>query len=110
MPSSLEIAQSAVLSPSDELAAEPGLLSEEVDFLSPLVGARIEQFTRLGLDDLPICMAKEHLWLSHDSALTNTRTGFVGRCDDMQTMPFLGTTPAAVNFDIDHEGRTVGLF
>jgi Formate--tetrahydrofolate ligase len=33
----------------------------------------------------------------------------VARCGDMQTLPGLGVTPAAVNVDIDDEGRTVGL-
>jgi formyltetrahydrofolate synthetase len=95
-------------------------------FLLPAARARIEQFTKMGLDDLPICMAKTHLSLSHDSALTNAPTGFtvtvrdlraytgagwiVALCGDMQTMPGLGMTPAAVNVDIDDEGRTVGLF
>jgi formate--tetrahydrofolate ligase len=95
-------------------------------FLSPLARTRIEQFTKVGLDDLPICMAKTHLSLSHDPALTNAPTGFtvtvrdlrvytgagwiVALCGDMQTMPGLGKTPAAVNVDIDDEGRTVGLF
>jgi formate--tetrahydrofolate ligase len=95
-------------------------------FLAPLARARIEQFTKVGLDDLPICMAKTHLSLSHDPALTNAPTGFtvtvrdlraytgagwiVALCGDMQTMPGLGKTPAAVNVDIDGDGRTVGLF
>jgi formyltetrahydrofolate synthetase len=87
---------------------------------------KIEQFTALGLQDLPICMAKTHLSLSDDVALTNAPTGFtltvrdlraytgagwiVALCGDMQTMPGLSRTPAAVNVDIDDEGRTVGLF
>jgi formate--tetrahydrofolate ligase len=95
-------------------------------FLLPPARAKIEQFTKLGLDQLPICMAKTHLSLSHDPALTNAPTGFtvtvrdlraytgagwiVALCGDMQTMPGLGKTPAAVNVDIDDKGRTVGLF
>jgi formate--tetrahydrofolate ligase len=87
---------------------------------------KIEQFNRAGLDKLPICMAKTHLSLSHDASLMNAPTGFtvtirdlraytgagwiVALCGDMQTMPGLGRTPAAVNVDIDDEGRTVGLF
>jgi formyltetrahydrofolate synthetase len=94
--------------------------------LLPPASAKIEQFTKLGLEALPICMAKTHLSLSHDPGLTNAPTGFtvivrdlraytgagwiVALCGDMQTMPGLGTTPAAVNVDIDDEGRTVGLF
>jgi formate--tetrahydrofolate ligase len=95
-------------------------------FLLPPARAKIEQFTKLGLEGHPICMAKTHLSLSHDPALTNAPTGFtvtvrdlraytgagwiVALCGDMQTMPGLGMTPAAVNVDIDDEGRTVGLF
>jgi formyltetrahydrofolate synthetase len=95
-------------------------------FLLPAARARIDELTRLGLDGLPICMAKTHLSLSHDPALTNAPTGFtvtirdlraytgagwiVALCGDMQTMPGLGRSPAAVNVDIDEMGRTVGLF
>jgi formate--tetrahydrofolate ligase len=95
-------------------------------FLLPAARAKIEQFSKLGLDRLPICMAKTHLSLSHDPALTNAPTGFtvtvrdlraytgagwiVALCGDMQTMPGLSSSPAAVNVDIDDEGRTVGLF
>jgi formyltetrahydrofolate synthetase len=87
---------------------------------------KIEQFDRAGLDRLPICMAKTHLSLSHDPSLTNAPTGFtvtvrdlraytgagwiVALCGDMQTMPGYGANPAAVNVDIDEDGRTVGLF
>jgi formate--tetrahydrofolate ligase len=87
---------------------------------------KIAQFNQAGLDRLPICMAKTHLSLSHDPTLTNAPTGFtvtirdlrpytgagwiVALCGDMQTMPGYGKTPAAVNVDIDSEGRTVGLF
>src|SRR5204863_244269 len=67
-----------------------------------------------------------HLSLSHEPSLTNAPTGFtvtvrdlraytgagwiVALCGDMQTMPGYGANPAAVNVDIDEDGRTVGLF
>jgi formate--tetrahydrofolate ligase len=95
-------------------------------FLLPAARARIDELTKLGLDGLPICMAKTHLSLSHDPALTNAPTGFtvtvrdlraytgagwiVALCGDMQTMPGLGRSPAAAKVDIDEVGRTVGLF
>ncbi len=95
-------------------------------FLLPPAREKIRQFNEAGFDRLPICMAKTHLSLSHDPALANAPTGFtvpvrdiraytgagwlVALCGDMQTMPGLGKTPAAVNVDIDDEGRTVGLF
>jgi formate--tetrahydrofolate ligase len=94
--------------------------------LLPPAKAKVDTFTDLGLGALPICMAKTHLSLSDDVALTNAPTGFtltvrdlraytgagwiVALCGDMQTMPGLGATPAAINVDIDDEGRTVGLF
>ncbi len=95
-------------------------------FLLKTTRDKIEQFNRSGLDRLPICMAKTHLSLSHDATLANAPTGFtvtirdlraytgagwiVALCGDMQTMPGYGAHPAAVNVDIDDEGRTVGLF
>ncbi len=95
-------------------------------FLLPAAQTKMAQFTELGLQELPICMAKTHLSLSDDVALTNAPTGFtvtvrdlraytgagwiVALCGDMQTMPGLSSTPAAVNVDIDGDGRTVGLF
>jgi formyltetrahydrofolate synthetase len=95
-------------------------------FLLKTARDKIAQFNEAGLDRLPICMAKTHLSLSHDASLTNAPTGFtvtirdlraytgagwiVALCGDMQTMPGYGANPAAVNVDIDDEGRTVGLF
>ena len=87
---------------------------------------KIKQYTAGGLDQLPICMAKTHLSLSHDPELKNAPSGFeltvrdvraytgagwlVALCGTMQTMPGLGASPAAFNVDIDEDGRTVGLF
>jgi formyltetrahydrofolate synthetase len=79
-----------------------------------------------GLGDLPICMAKTHLSLSHDATLLNAPTGFtvtvrdlrpytgagwiVALCGDMQTMPGLGKQPAAFSIDVDADGNIIGLF
>ena len=87
---------------------------------------RISQYHEDGLDTLPICMAKTHLSLSADPALLNAPENFelpvrdiraytgagwlVPLCGDIQQMPGLGKEPAALNVDIDGEGRTVGLF
>lgn len=95
-------------------------------FLLKTAKDKIGQLNANGLDRLPICMAKTHLSLAHDAALTNAPTGFVvtirdiraytgagwlvALCGDMQTMPGLGKSPAAFNVDIDHDGRTIGLF
>jgi formate--tetrahydrofolate ligase len=95
-------------------------------FLQPAARAKVKEFNRLGLAELPICMAKTHLSLSHDPKLANAPTGFtvgvrdlraytgagwiVALCGDMQTMPGYGKAPAAMNVDIDERGETVGLF
>ncbi len=95
-------------------------------FLQPAARAKVKQYTEAGLGNLPICMAKTHLSLSHDPTLTNAPVGFtvgvrdlraytgagwiVALCGDMQTMPGYGKTPAAVNVDIDERGEIVGLF
>src|SRR5581483_1697830 len=95
-------------------------------FLLPAAENDVRRFTEQGLDNVPICMAKTHLSLSHDPNLTGAPTGFtvpvravraytgagwlVALCGDMQTMPGLSETPAAFNVDIDEDGRTVGLF
>jgi formate--tetrahydrofolate ligase len=99
--------------------------AEGVVFL-PAAQEKIKTFTENGFDNLPICMAKTHLSLSHDPSLLNAPTGFtvtvrdiraytgagwlVPLLGDMQTMPGLGATPAAFDVDIDENGRTVGLF
>ncbi|MFQ5883788.1 MAG: formate--tetrahydrofolate ligase, partial [Thermoplasmata archaeon] len=87
---------------------------------------KIEKFTELGFDKLPICMAKTHLSLSHDPKLMGVPTGFtlpvrdikpsIGAgflyplCGAMRTMPGLPSKPAAEVVDIDENGKTVGLF
>jgi formate--tetrahydrofolate ligase len=94
--------------------------------LLPAARATAEQLARDGTDVLPVCMAKTHLSVSHDPALGATPSGFtlvvrdlraytgagwiVALCGDMQTMPGLGATPAALAIDVDADGRTVGLF
>jgi formate--tetrahydrofolate ligase len=95
-----------------------------VDF-SPLASRQIDHFTELGFGNLPVCMAKTHLSLSHDPKLKGRPSGFelpirearlsagagfvyplVG---EMRTMPGLPTVPAGAHIDIDEQGRVVGL-
>ena len=93
--------------------------------LSPVAKKQAAQFEADGLGNLPVCMAKTHLSLSHDPTLINAPTGFtlpvrelrpytgagwiVAVCGDMQTMPGLSATPAALRIDVDAQGHTVGL-
>ena len=99
--------------------------ADGVDLL-PVAKKKAAEFEQSGLGELPICMAKTHLSLSHDPALRNAPTGFtvpvrdlrpytgagwiVALCGDMMTMPGLGKNPAAFAIDIDESGETVGLF
>ncbi|HLH64900.1 MAG TPA: formate--tetrahydrofolate ligase [Solirubrobacteraceae bacterium] len=95
-------------------------------YFYPEAEAKLAQFTRDGLSHFPVCMAKTHLSLSADPTLLNAPEGFtlpvrdiraytgagwlVPLCGDIVQMPGLGRTPAALNIDIDENGRTVGLF
>ncbi len=86
---------------------------------------QIENYTQQGFDNLPVCIAKQHLSLSHDAKLKGAPTGWtlpvrevrasVGAgfvypiCGDMRTMPGLGTAPAAMQIDIDENGDIINL-
>jgi methylenetetrahydrofolate dehydrogenase (NADP+)/methenyltetrahydrofolate cyclohydrolase/formyltetrahydrofolate synthetase len=100
--------------------------ADGVDYL-PEAEAKIDLYTRLGFDKLPLCMAKTHLSLSHDPSLKGVPKGFrvpirdirasVGAgflyplLGEMRTMPGLPTRPVFYDVDIDFEtGRVVGLF
>jgi methylenetetrahydrofolate dehydrogenase (NADP+)/methenyltetrahydrofolate cyclohydrolase/formyltetrahydrofolate synthetase len=99
--------------------------ADGVDY-SDLAESRIKEYTRLGYDRLPICMAKTHLSLSHDPALKGVPKGFRVPIRDvsasigagflypilgtMSTMPGLPTRPAYFDIDIDFEtDRILGL-
>ena len=99
--------------------------ADGVDYL-PEAEERIKEYTRLGFDKLPICMAKTHLSLSHDAALKGVPTGFripirdvrasVGAgflypiLGTMSTMPGLPTRPIFMEIDIETEtGKIIGL-
>ena len=100
--------------------------ADGVDFL-PEAEAKVELYTRLGFDKLPLCMAKTHLSLSHDPALKGVPKGFrvpirdirasVGAgflyplLGEMRTMPGLPTRPVFYDVDLELEtGRVLGLF
>ena len=92
----------------------------------PAAERAIRLYTKLGYNDLPICMAKTHLSLSHDQNLKGRPRGFVVPIRDvrlsagagflypllgeMRTMPGLPSTPAGEKVDITEDGRVVGLF
>jgi len=87
--------------------------ADGVDY-SELAEERIREYTRLGYDQLPICMAKTHLSLSHDPALKGVPKGYRIPIRDvsasigagflypllgtMSTMPGLPTRPALLRY------------
>ncbi|HYI18625.1 MAG TPA: formate--tetrahydrofolate ligase [Solirubrobacteraceae bacterium] len=95
-------------------------------YFYPEAEKKLQQFTADGYSSFPVCMAKTHLSLSSDPTMLNAPEHFtlpvrdiraytgagwlVPLCGDITQMPGLGKTPAALNVDIDAEGRTVGLF
>ncbi len=100
--------------------------ADGVDYL-PEAEAKIELYTRLGFDKLPLCMAKTHLSISHNPEWKGVPKGFrvpirdirasVGAgflyplLGEMRTMPGLPTRPVFYDVDLDLEtGRVVGLF
>lgn len=100
--------------------------ADGVDY-SPEAEAKIELYTKLGFDKLPMCMAKTHLSFSTDASLKGAPTGFrvlirdirasVGAgflyplLGEMRTMPGLPTRPSYYDIDLDLKtGKVVGLF
>ncbi|XP_056423328.1 monofunctional C1-tetrahydrofolate synthase, mitochondrial isoform X2 [Hyla sarda] len=95
--------------------------------LSPKAQSKIEVYTQQGFNKLPICMAKTHLSLSHQSDKKGVPTGFILPISDvrasigagfiyplvgtMSTMPGLPTRPCFYDIDLDPDTEEVkGLF
>jgi methylenetetrahydrofolate dehydrogenase (NADP+) / methenyltetrahydrofolate cyclohydrolase / formyltetrahydrofolate synthetase len=100
--------------------------ADGVDY-TPEAEAKVELYTRLGFDRLPICMAKTHLSFTADANIKGAPTGFripirdlrasVGAgfiyplVGTMRTMPGLPTRPVFFDVDLDMEtGKVKGLF
>jgi len=108
-----------------ETIAKKVYLAREVSY-EPLAERQIEAYEKAGLSDLPICMAKTHLSLSHDPNLKGVPTGFTLPVREvrasagagflypllgaMSTMPGLPSAPAFLNIDLAANGDVVGMF
>ncbi|HAX62308.1 MAG TPA: formate--tetrahydrofolate ligase, partial [Elusimicrobia bacterium] len=93
---------------------------------TPLAEEKIKLYTKLGWDNIPICMAKTQFSLSHDPSLKGKPEGFVlpvndvgaavgagflyPLCGRIRTMPGLPSVPAGTKIDIDKNGKVIGLF
>jgi methylenetetrahydrofolate dehydrogenase (NADP+)/methenyltetrahydrofolate cyclohydrolase/formyltetrahydrofolate synthetase len=94
---------------------------------SELAQKKVDTYTKQGLGNLPICVAKTQYSLSHDPDLKGAPTGFTvpirdvrmaagagylyALAADIQTIPGLPTAPGYLNVDVDVEtGEIGGLF
>ena len=87
---------------------------------------KMKKYEAQGLADLPICVAKTQYSLSDQPTLLGRPRGFTIKINDLipsagagflvaisgsiMRMPGLPKRPAAVNMDIDRDGKIVGLF
>ena len=86
----------------------------------------LKRISKMGLDGLPVCMAKTQYSFSDDATLLNSPKGFkvhvesinisagagfiVPILGEIMTMPGLPEHPAAENVDVDEAGNIIGLF
>uniref|UniRef100_A0A4W3HFP6 formate--tetrahydrofolate ligase n=1 Tax=Callorhinchus milii TaxID=7868 RepID=A0A4W3HFP6_CALMI len=95
--------------------------------LSPEAQSKVDLYVKQGFGDLPICMAKTHLSLSHQPERKGVPTGFILPIRDvrasigagfiyplvgtMSTMPGLPTRPCFYDIDLDSDTEQItGLF
>ena len=99
--------------------------AQTVDF-SDKAQASLKTLDEWGMGSLPVCMAKTQYSFSHEPKVLGSPTGFtlpireirvnagagfvVAVCGSMMTMPGLPTRPAALDMDMDDEGRLTGAF
>tara|TARA_B100000959_G_scaffold94861_2_gene100675 strand:- start:1091 stop:2806 length:1716 start_codon:yes stop_codon:yes gene_type:complete len=99
--------------------------AQTVDF-SDKAQASLKTLKEWGMGSLPVCMAKNQYSFSHEPKVLGAPTGFtlpireirvnagagfvVAVCGSMMTMPGLPTRPAALDMDMDDEGRLTGAF
>lgn len=99
--------------------------ADGVDFTAP-AKKQLAEIEALGLDKMPICMAKTQYSLSDDANKLGRPEGFritvkelrisagagfiVALTGNILTMPGLPKKPAAENMDIDVNGKITGLF
>ena len=85
-----------------------------------------DDLAAMGYGELPVCIAKTQYSFSDNAKLTGAPTGFkmnvrevrlsagagfvVVICGSIMTMPGLPKHPAAMDIDVDAEGRITGLF
>ncbi len=92
---------------------------------SPAARRQLRVFEAQGWGQLPICMAKTHLSISHDASRRNRPSGYTFPVVDIrasvgagflyalagsiETLPGLPTRPRALDMDVTPDGEIVGL-
>lgn len=92
----------------------------------PAAKKMLDDLAAMGYGELPVCIAKTQYSFSDNAKLTGAPTGFkmnvrevrlsagagfvVVICGSIMTMPGLPKHPAAMDIDVDAEGRITGLF
>jgi formate--tetrahydrofolate ligase len=98
---------------------------KSVEF-SPKAKKQLMDFEKFGWSNLPVCMAKTQYSLSDDPSKLGRPADFsitirefkpsigagfiVALTGEVMTMPGLPKKPAALNMDVDENGKAVGLF
>lgn len=93
---------------------------------TPAAKKMLDDLAAMGYGELPVCIAKTQYSFSDNAKLTGAPTGFkmnvrevrlsagagfvVIICGSIMTMPGLPKHPAAMDIDVDAEGRITGLF
>ncbi len=93
---------------------------------TPAAKKMLDDLAAMGYGELPVCIAKTQYSFSDNAKLTGAPTGFkmnvrevrlsagagfvVVICGSIMTMPGLPKPPAAMDIDVDAEGRITGLF
>ena len=93
---------------------------------TPAAKKMLDDLAAMGYGELPVCIAKTQYSFSDNAKLTGAPTGFkmnvrevrlsagagfvVVICGSIMTMPGLPKHPAAMDIDVDAEGRIPGLF
>ena len=93
---------------------------------TPAAKKMLDDLAAMGYGELPVCIAKTQYSFSDNAKLTGAPTGFkmnvrevrlsagagfvVVICGSIMTMPGLPKHPAAMDLDVDAEGRITGVF
>jgi formate--tetrahydrofolate ligase len=95
-------------------------------YLEAKAKKQLDKITSWGYGELPVCMAKTQYSFSHDAGKLGAPSGFtlpvrefrlnagagfiVAILGNMMTMPGLPVRPAAMDMDMDDDGRQTGVF